>query len=95
MPQINKTTTITLGEDANATFDVSKMSNQVQQMVMYMDEWRQKEQDLVSDILMVRAALKEIQTSLRDAIETEQKETLSKAQALGLISDEDTQQAGE
>ena len=69
MPTVQSTQTITI--DGNV-FEVANMSAEVQNAVMYMDEWRQKEADLTSKLLMVRAALNDVQNTLLKTIQAEQ-----------------------
>ncbi len=69
MPQVQQTLTITIDD---SVFEVANMSPEVQSAVMYMDEWRQKEADLTSKLLMVRAALNDVQNTLLKTIQAEQ-----------------------
>ena len=69
MPKIQPTLTITLDD---ATFEVANMSDQVKQLVMYLDEWRQDEADQTSALLKTRAALHDIQNTLLTTIQAEQ-----------------------
>lgn len=82
MPKIQPTTTITVD---NTAFAVDKMSPALQQMIVFMDEWRQKDVDLTVDISMVKAALRDIQNNIYVTINKEREEALAKAKALGLI----------
>ena len=68
MPQVQPTLTITID---NNVFEVANMSPEVQSAVMYMDEWRQKEADVTSKLLMVRAALNDVQNTLLKTIQAE------------------------
>lgn len=68
MPQVQPTTTITIDD---AVFEVASMSESVQQMVQYLDDWRQKEVDAMSQLLMVRGALRDIQNTLLTTIQSE------------------------
>lgn len=83
MPAIPQTTSITIDE---SVYEVAKMSQEVQQMVTYLDEWRQKEADLSSDLLMTRAALRDLQNTLLETIQRERAEAQSKAEALGIVA---------
>lgn len=69
MPQIAKTTTITLD---NNSYEVASMSDEAKSLVTYIDEWRQKEMDLSGELLLVRAALRDIQTTLAENIKLQQ-----------------------
>lgn len=69
MTPVQPTLTITI-EDVS--YDVANMSDQVRQMVSYMDDWRQKEVDLSSELLMARSALRDIQNTMLATIRQEQ-----------------------
>jgi hypothetical protein len=84
MPQVQATTTITVD---GAVFSVEKMSPQIKQLVMFMDEWRQKDVDLSIDVAMVKAALRDIQNNIYVAINKEKEEAMAKAKAMGLVPD--------
>lgn len=64
--QVEKTQTITMD---NESFDVTSLSAEVQQMVAYLDDWRQREVDLTSNLLMVRGALRDLQNALVEQIQ--------------------------
>lgn len=80
--------TLTIAID-DAVYEVAKMSPQVQQMVAYFDDWRQKEADLTSEVLLVRGALRDLQNTLLQTIQAERAEAQKKAEALGLIPPKD------
>jgi hypothetical protein len=82
MKPVQPTLTIQLDD---ATYEVAKMSEQVQQLVGFFDDWRQKEADLSSDLLMVRSALRDAQTALVQMLKQEREEAMQKAQNLGLL----------
>ena len=67
--QIQKTLTITIDE---AVYDVADASEEVQQMVVYLDEWRQNEADEAAALLKTRAALRELQNMILAQIQKEQ-----------------------
>lgn len=71
MTQVQQTTTITIDD---AVYEVANMSANVQQMVQYLDDWRQREVDTTSELLMIRGALRDLQNTLLAAIQTEQAE---------------------
>lgn len=71
MPQIQKTTSITIDD---RTISVADTSAEVQQMVQYLDEWRQDEADQASDLLKTRAAIRDLQNSLLQQLQKEQQE---------------------
>lgn len=84
---VQPTTTITLD---GQNFDVAKLSTEIQQMVLYLDDWRQREVDATSELLMVRGGLRDLQSTLSNAIQQEIKETKARAEALGLVVPEAT-----
>jgi cell division septum initiation protein DivIVA len=65
---VQPTTTITVD---GAAYSVDQMSSDVKQLIVYLDEWRQQETDLTTQILMVRAALRDIQNSLVQTLQAE------------------------
>ena len=69
MAQIQPTTTISIDD---STFDVTSMTPEIQQMIQYLDDWRQKEADATSDLLMARGALRDLQNTLLQAIQAAQ-----------------------
>lgn len=84
--KIQPTLTITLD---NQSLEVSKLSSDVQQMVAYLDDWRQEEVDLSSRLLMTRGALRDLQNALAAQVQKELKDAKEKAEALGLIPSAD------
>lgn len=68
MAKIQETITVTIDDKS---YEVAQLSDNVKQMIGLMDEWRQKEADLTSDLLMARAALRDIQNTLLNAIKAE------------------------
>lgn len=72
--QVQPTTTITIDD---TVFEVVNMSANVQQMVQYLDDWRQREADTTSELLMIRGALRDIQNTLLAAIQGDQKAVAS------------------
>lgn len=71
MTQVQQTTTITIDD---TVYEVASMGANIQQMVQYLDDWRQREVDTTSELLMVRGALRDIQNTLLAAIQAEQAE---------------------
>lgn len=71
MPQVQPTTTISIDDQV---FEVANMSSNVQQMVAYLDDWRQAEADATSQLLMARGALRDLQNTLLSTIQQEQAE---------------------
>jgi hypothetical protein len=80
--KIQPTLTVNVDE---STFQVDRMSPEVQQMIAYFDDWRQKEADATSELLMIRGALKDIQATLLETIQKDRADALKKAEALGII----------
>lgn len=85
MPRVQQTTTISVDDKV---FEVANMSANVQQLVAYLDDWRQAEADAMSQLLMVRGALRDIQNTLLTAIQAEQADDGQKA---GDVVNPDTQ----
>lgn len=71
MTPVQPTLSITIEDQ---TFDVAACSDQVKQMVSFMDDWRQKEVDTSSELLMIRSAVRDIQNSLLATIRQEQQD---------------------
>mgnify|MGYP000087074724 CR=1 FL=1 len=65
---VQPTTTITIDDKV---FSVSSMSNEIQEMVAYYDMWRQKEIEAASSLLMVRGAMRDLQSTMMTSIQTE------------------------
>lgn len=82
MPLVQPTQTIAID---NSMYEVSKMSPNVQQMVVFLDEWRQKEVDVNSELLMIRGALRDLQNTLLQTIQRDRAEALAKAEAMGIL----------
>ena len=61
MPQVKKTSTLTIDD---AVCIVEQMSPSVQQMIGLMDEWRQRDADMSTDMAMIKAALRDIQNTI-------------------------------
>lgn len=78
MPKVQPTTTITID---GAVFAVDSMSNNVKEMIALMDEWRQRDADLVTEIAMVRGALRDIQNNIYVAINKQREEAAQKEAA--------------
>lgn len=66
MLPVQPTTTISIDD---VVFEVASMTPDIQQMVQYLDDWRQKEVDATSELLMVRGALRDLQNTLLQAIQ--------------------------
>jgi hypothetical protein len=69
MLQIQPTTTISIDDKV---LDVTSMSPEIQQMVQYLDDWRQRELDTTSELLMIRGAMRDIQNTLLQSIQKAQ-----------------------
>ena len=61
MQPVQPTTSITVD---NETFAVTDLSAEVQQMVTYLDQWRQDEVDEAAALLKTRAALRDLQNTI-------------------------------
>ncbi len=68
MAKIQETINVTIDEK---TYEVASLSDNTKQMIGLMDEWRQKDADMTNDILMVRAAIRDIQNTLLATIKEE------------------------
>ena len=71
MPKGQATTTITVD---GTVFAVESMKDEVKNLVHLMDEWRQRDADLLSDITMVRSALRDVQNNIYVAIKKQMEE---------------------
>lgn len=79
---VQPTTTINLDD---ATFEVAKMSEQVQQLVRYFDDWRERELAVASELTMIRSAQRDLQSVLTQTIQRERDEAAQRAAELGLM----------
>ena len=75
---VQPTTTITIDDKV---FSVSSMSAPIQEMVAYYDMWRQKEIEAASSLLMVRGAMRDLQSNMMTAIQAELAEKATAAPA--------------
>ena len=78
MAKIQPTLTITIDDQS---FEVAAMSPEVQQMVQFLDDWRQDEADQVSQLVKTRGALRDIQNSMVAQIEKEKQAVAAKEAA--------------
>lgn len=78
MPLVQPTTTLNVD---NQAYSVEKMSPQIQQLVGMFDEWRQKEVDAQSELLLLRAALRDLQRELYSTVTTERDAAIKAASA--------------
>lgn len=69
MQPVQPTTSITIDGE---TFAVAELSNEIQQMVQYLDQWRQDEVDQAAELLKTRAALRDIQNTLLQQFQADQ-----------------------
>lgn len=76
MIQVPPTTTITFDDKV---FEVAKMSKEIQQLITYFDDWRQREQELASDLMMVRSAQRDLQNTLLAQVQEELKPKVEEA----------------
>lgn len=77
MAKIQETTSVTIDD---ATYQVADLSDNVKQMIGLMDDWRQEDADLTSKVLMVRAAIRDIQNTLLTTIKQEIAEKAAEGQ---------------
>lgn len=68
------TPTLTIQTEDKQIIVVADSSPQVKEMVGYIDEWRQQEMDLTSQLLMVKSALRDIQNVLSQQLAAEARE---------------------
>lgn len=68
MAKIQETVTVSVDEQQ---YNVADLSDNVKQMIGMMDEWRQKDADLTSEVLMARAAIRDIQNTILAALKEE------------------------
>jgi len=68
MAKIQETVTVNID---NSSYDVAQFGDNIKQMITLMDEWRQKDADLTSELLMVRAAIRDIQNTILSNINAE------------------------
>lgn len=76
MQPIQATTSITVDGES---YSVSAMSDEVQQMIQYLDDWRQNEVDQASQLLKTRAGLRDLQNTLLQQIQKENTEAAEAA----------------
>lgn len=79
---VQPTTTINFDD---ATFEVAKMSEQVQQLVRYFDDWRERELAVTSELTMIRSAQRDIQNVLTQTIQRERDEAAQRAAELNAV----------
>lgn len=68
MAKIQETVTVNIDDKS---YEVSQFGDNIKQMIALMDEWRQKDADLTSELLMVRAAIRDIQNTILSNINAE------------------------
>lgn len=68
--------TLTIQQDDKVII-VSESSDQVKQLIAYYDEWKQKEADLSGELLMVKSALRDLQTVIVNQLTLDNKPTES------------------
>lgn len=76
MAQIQKTLTLTVDEQV---FAVDQMSQSIQQLIVMFDDWRQKELDAQSDLLLTRAGLRDLQREIYSTIMAEREAAAAEA----------------
>lgn len=77
-----QTTSLTIDD---AVFAVDKMNPAIQQMVAFMDVWRQQEIDLKIELAKTTAALRDIQNNIYVAVKKEREDAMKKARDLGIV----------
>jgi hypothetical protein len=88
-----KTTALTT-PDGNV-YEVAKMSPAIQELVTYLDEFKQEEMDAHVRLQMAQAAIRDVQTQLLNSIQRERAEAEQKAAAMGIIPATPAEVAGE
>ncbi len=73
---VQKTLTVTIDEKV---YDVADLSQEAQQMIVYLDDWRQQEADETSCLLKTRAAIHDIQNNLLAQIQRDESQQQSDA----------------
>lgn len=63
----------------NRTYDVASLPQQCQTLVAFYNEWRQKEADLKSELLLTQAAVREISREIVQTIQVENAKTEASA----------------
>lgn len=71
MIQIEKTTTITVDDQVLQVVD---LSDEVQQLIQHLDDWRQDEVDQASQLLKTRAALRDLQNVILQQLQADNSE---------------------
>jgi len=78
MPKVQTTETLNIDGQLYAA---AKMSPNIQQLIAMFDEWRQKEVDAQSELLMVRSALRDLQREMYNTIVAERDAAMKAAAA--------------
>ena len=68
MIQVEKTQTIQIDD---SLIEVANCSDQIKQLVVYLDDWRQQEVDATSKLLLCRAALNDLRNSMIQQLQKE------------------------
>ena len=69
--EVQKTITITID---HKVFQVAEQSEEIKQMIVYLDEWRQNEADEAAGLLKTRAALRDLQNMILNQFKKEAEE---------------------
>ena len=72
--EIPETTTITVDEQV---LQVSEQSAEIQELIKFLDDWRQDEVKQVSALLKTRAALRDLQNSILQQLKDEAEKAAS------------------
>lgn len=75
---VQQTLTITIDDEI---YQLADLSDEVKQMVVYLDDWRQHEADQTSELLKTRAALRDIQNMILNQIQKDNAEAVKEANA--------------
>lgn len=67
----------------NRTYDVASLPQQCQTLVAFYNEWRQKEADLKSELLLTQAAVREISREIVQTIQVEEAKKVAPAAGPG------------
>jgi hypothetical protein len=78
MIQVEKTQTIQLDD---SLIEVANCSDQIKQLVVYLDDWRQQEVDATSKLLLCRAALNDLRNSMIQQLQKEAEDREAAIQA--------------
>ena len=84
MTTLEPTKLLTLDD---ATYEVSKMSLEIQNLVNHLDDWREKEFSQQKDLILTQYGLREMHRVLANALQQERLAAEEKARAMGIVTD--------